>query len=122
MPSHTESVRYIKFLEDTGVEQIGSLLRWVYYRKKAENGSFDLYSDIDSRIKHLNRIIFLILPFLIMEMIFGLNNLSLYFNLKTEISIYAGFFCLLIAALMGYGCIKILTKKNKLKKERLLHD
>lgn len=28
-PTHPESVAYIRFLEDTGVEMVGSILRWV---------------------------------------------------------------------------------------------
>jgi hypothetical protein len=38
MPGHAESKHYIDFIEDTGAEQIGTLGRWVYFRKKAEGG------------------------------------------------------------------------------------
>ncbi len=122
MPSHVQSIQYIKFLEDTGVEEIGSLLRWVYFRKKVEFGSFDLYSDIDSRIKHLNRILLLIIPLLIMELCIGLNNVLLYSNHGLGGALYGGLLCLVVAALMAYGSLKIWFKKSKLKKERLLHE
>lgn len=56
LPSHIESVSYLKFLEDTGVEHVGSYLRWVYLRKKVQDGTFELYSDVDSKIKHYKRI------------------------------------------------------------------
>lgn len=33
-PMHPESTRYIKFIEDTGAEYLGSVMRWAYFRKK----------------------------------------------------------------------------------------
>ena len=69
-----ESQNYIRFLEDTGVEHIGTLFRWVYFRKKAESKPFDLFSDIDSRIRHLNRLLFI-------PIIFGIANLINAFNM-----------------------------------------
>ncbi|WP_150267534.1 DUF2812 domain-containing protein [Paenibacillus tepidiphilus] len=55
-PDHPESVAYIKFLEETGIEVIGSYIRWVYYRRPAEDGAFEIYSDVDSKIRHFKRI------------------------------------------------------------------
>lgn len=56
LSSHTESVSYIKFLEDIGIEYVGSYLRWAYFRKKAQDATFELYSDVNSKIKHFKRI------------------------------------------------------------------
>jgi len=56
LPSDVASVAYIKFIEETGIEHIGSYLRWVYLRKKAIDGPFELYSEINSKIKHYKRI------------------------------------------------------------------
>lgn len=56
LPSSAESVAYIKFIEETGVEHIASYIRWVYLRKKATDGPLELYSEISSKIKHYKRI------------------------------------------------------------------
>ncbi|MCT4543166.1 MAG: DUF2812 domain-containing protein [Vallitalea sp.] len=56
LPFQCESDSYIKFLEDTGIEYVGSYLRWGYFRKKAQDGVFELYSDVDSKIEHYKRI------------------------------------------------------------------
>lgn len=56
LPSNVESIAYLRFLEETGVEHIASYLRWVYLRKKASDGDFEIYSDNDSKIKHYKRI------------------------------------------------------------------
>jgi len=71
---HAESQQYIRFLEETGVEQVGNYFRWVYFRKKTADGAFDLYSDLESRIKHLKRIIALILPISLANLCIGLGN------------------------------------------------
>jgi hypothetical protein len=55
-PSHPESARYIRFLEETGAQHVGSFRRWVYLRKKTADGGFELFSDLDSKIRHYKRI------------------------------------------------------------------
>ena len=47
---------YLSFMEDAGAEYVGRMLQWVYFRKKLTDGPFDLFSDIDSRIRHLERV------------------------------------------------------------------
>lgn len=52
LPKHPESQEYINFIEDSGVEAVASYLKWVYFRKKAEDGPFEIFSDIDSKMRH----------------------------------------------------------------------
>ena len=47
---------YRAFVKELGAEYIGDRVNWVYFRRKAELGSFELLSDIDSRLTHLSRI------------------------------------------------------------------
>ena len=75
-PNHPESEQYIRFMEETGAEQVASYLNWVYFRKKTADGPFDLYSDNDSRIKHLKRIIALILPISGANLCIGFANVG----------------------------------------------
>ena len=53
---HPYDDQYVKFMEETGAEYVGRMMMWIYFRKKTEDGVFDLYSDIDSKISHLDRI------------------------------------------------------------------
>ncbi|HEY5549385.1 MAG TPA: DUF2812 domain-containing protein [Coriobacteriia bacterium] len=53
---HPDSVKYLDFMADAGVETIATYLRWVYFRKRAAEGPFELYSDTDSRIAHYTRV------------------------------------------------------------------
>ena len=47
---------YVQFLKETGAEYVGRMFAWMYTRKKTADRPFDLFSDMDSRIGHLNRI------------------------------------------------------------------
>lgn len=71
--NHLESTAYLNFLRETGVEVVASYSRWVYLRKKAADGPFDLFSDKESRIAHYKNIIYMFLPFAIMNLAFSLK-------------------------------------------------
>lgn len=74
-PTNAESITYIKFLEENGVECVATYMRWIFLRKKTSEGSFDIYTDIDSRIKHLQRINALNSTMMWVEFFAGLVNL-----------------------------------------------
>ena len=57
LPSHPESQAYLRFLEENGVEVVTSYMRWVYLRRNAADGPFDIYTDLDSKIRHYKRIL-----------------------------------------------------------------
>lgn len=73
-PGHAQSKAYLDFLEDSGVEHFASHVRWVYLRKKAEQGPFELFSDIPSRLAHYRRIVLMFIPIMIANFVFGLRT------------------------------------------------
>ena len=77
LATHPESKKYIGFLEDTGVEQVASYARWVYFRKKTTDGPFNLYSDLDSKIKHYQRVFQLWLVLGLAELAIGFSNTTM---------------------------------------------
>lgn len=121
-PNHPESVSYIRFLEDTGVEHVGSYFRWVYLRKKASEGSFDLFSDIDSKIKHTRRIISMLILVMLLNIIPLLDNLGLGLLNHSEFNLVAAFISLGMTMLL-LGCIlNFVVRIRKYKKERMLRE
>jgi hypothetical protein len=50
--NHPESMRYLRFLRESGVEHIASNGNAVYLRKKAADSPFDILTDRDSRLKY----------------------------------------------------------------------
>ena len=75
--THPESIAYLRFLEESGVECVATYMRWVYLRKKASEGSFDIYTDLESRIKHYKRIYAFWNMLMFVEFSAGLSNLSI---------------------------------------------
>ena len=124
---HPESKKYLSFLEETGVEIVAYYMRWVYLRKKASEGNFDVYSDIDSKIKHYKKVNFWWSMLAGVEFGAALINIAIgliYLVLEGEV-----IFNLIIGAIlliMGFlflGLRRPLRKKiKKLKNEREIRE
>lgn len=121
-PGHSESARYIRFVEDTGAEYVGALFRWVYFRKKAGEGGFDLFSDLESRIRHLNRILPLAAVFFCLNLFNGFGQLSSWAAERDSASLIIGLSCTAIGLLIGYGCFRLWREKRRLQREQILHE
>lgn len=122
-PGHKESIRYIRFVEETGAEYIGNVNRWVYFRKKAELEEFDLFSDIDSKAKHINRIQLLTGVVLMLMIINIMNLIHLYFDYGRDTPVLVlAIVCIALALVIGIGFVNISMMKHKLKKARALHE
>lgn len=122
LPGSAESQQYIKFIEDTGAEWIGSYMRWVYFRRKTDNGEFNLYSDTPSRIKHLNRVLFLLVTIGILEISIGLINITMSLGSGLKLNLISGLLCLAVGLLLAYGCLRLNLKKKKLIKQQSLFE
>ena len=111
---HPAEQSYLDFMAETGAEMVGRYFAWLYFRKKAEDGSFDLFSDIDSRISHLQRIGRMLT-------IIGFANLLL-----GMVNIYnpgrTGALNLLCATLLMYSLGRIHGKKEALERDRELQE
>lgn len=122
LPSHPESVSYIRFLEETGIEYIGSLLRWAYFRKKAADGEFEIYSDIDSKIKHYKRIMTLFLVVTPAVLSPGIINISNYLDRGFSTGLYSSIVSFIFASLLGFGSLRIFKKISRLKREQTIRE
>ena len=115
LPIAEENTDYTNLLEESGAERVGRMVQWVYYRKKTADGPFQLFSDLDSRITHLEKIAKLMLIIAIMNLVIGIVNS---FNPMVRI----GWINLLVASLLTYGIGRIHGKKEALDKERLFRE
>lgn len=122
LPAHAESISYIRFLEDMGIEHIGSFFRWVYFRKKTQDGDFDIYSDIDSKIKHYRRISVFVGILGLANLMPAISNAINYFNNDFmrgfPIFILNG----VVAVTLITGYFILLNKIIKLKKDKQLYE
>ena len=111
---HGWDEQYVDFMRETGADYVGRMFAWIYFRKKTEDGPFDLFSDIDSRIRHLDQIGRVLLCVGIMNLLIGiLNSMS---------PIHVGWINLLCSTFLMYCLGRIHGKKEALEKERLLHE
>ena len=121
MPSHPESKKYIEFLETTGVEHVGSFTRWVYFRKKASEGDFELFSDNNSRVKYLSGVISFIALITISNLIVGIDNVFIAKWLSSPFN-YIGILNLVISLVGIWGTIRLMKKQKKIKQESQLFE
>ncbi len=103
---------YVSFMEETGAEYIGRVMRWIYFRRKSGLGPFDIFSDIDSKVGHLRNIAGLLLLLGIMNLMIGILNS---FNTPQF-----SWMNVLVGSLLMYGLGRIHGKKEYLENERKL--
>ena len=121
MPRHPESKKYIDFLETTGAEHVGSFTRWVYFRKKATEGDFELFSDNDSRLKYLSSVISFVSLITVGNWIAGINNVFIATSFPSPIN-YVGILNLLIGLIGTWGVIRLIRKRKKMKQDGQLFE
>ena len=114
-------MQYISFVEDTGAEHVASLFRWVYFRKENDGNGFDLFSDLESRIMHMNRMLLLLGIITGVNFLNGTNMLRLwytsdFYSLNTPVLI------LTMCLITGYGYYRISRQKQRLVKEQALRE
>ena len=120
-PNHPESEQYIRFMEETGAEQVASYLNWVYFRKKTSEGAFEIFSDIESRLKHYILIKKLLVPLGILNLCVGISNvINCWFNIKEMF--WVPFINIALAVLIFGGLSGINKKIKELKKESAIFE
>ena len=111
---HGYDPQYVDFMAESGAEYIGRVLQWLFFRKKAADGPFDIFSDIDSRVNHLERVsrmlIFVGLGNLLIGAVNAINGQKL------------GIINLLLASVLTYGLGRIHEKIQTLKRDRQLYE
>lgn len=77
-PSHPETIAYLRFLEDSGVEVVATYLKWAYLRQPASQGPLELYTDKSSLMAHYRMIIGFWSFFILLELGVGLVNIGMW--------------------------------------------
>ncbi|WP_404348106.1 DUF2812 domain-containing protein [Sutcliffiella horikoshii] len=123
-----EKDSYLEFMNEMEIDHIAAINRWQYFRRKTILGDFTIYSDIQSKIEHyqrINIIWYILAVIFILPAFFLLSDLLLSSFMKIDIN--------LPSALMNIGFLIIglfflkkalpLTKKiSALKNDQNLYD
>lgn len=92
---------FTAFMEDIGVEVVAQWYRWVYLRKKADDGPFEMYTDIESKINQYTRIKNFFLALLLVESLCFFIEISAAIRTKSPIFWF-------FTALIGFITLAIL--------------
>ncbi len=104
---HDRDDNYVSFMEECGAEYVGRIVRWMFFRKKTADGTFDIFSDIDSRIAHIKKI---------GKMLTGVGFANLLIGLFNPM----GWINLLCATVLMYGAGRVHGKQEALEQKRSL--
>ncbi|MBQ7875347.1 MAG: DUF2812 domain-containing protein [Oscillospiraceae bacterium] len=120
-PNHPESEQYIRFMEETGAEQVASYMNWVYFRKKNDGIPFELFSDFESQIRHLILVEKLLTPLAWLNVCIGCGNI-INFMVNAPSFSWVPLINLACAALLFFGVWNIRKKIKVLKKEHAIRE
>ena len=121
-PDSPEGQQYVEFVESTGAEYVGKVLKWVYFRKKTADGEFELHGDNATRIKHLRSIIRLLVPLGIVNAGAGLYNLCIGIAWNSPVNVLCAGLSAAVTVLLAYGLVKLNGKKQQLERDAQLFE
>ena len=120
-PNHPESEQYIRFMEETGAEQVAQYINWVYFRKKTAEGEFEIFSDVESKLKQCILIKKLLMPIGYLNLfVAAMNFVNLAFNAPKFF--WVPFINLLCAVFIFAGANEVNKKIKAFKKEILIRE
>lgn len=110
---------YLTFLESTGIEQVDRSGNFVFFRKAAQGGPFELYTDKKTKIGSLSKKMALFFSLILLNLYFGISGLIGDFSY--EMTNWIGFilhsFNLIIVILFSFPLYRLRRVRNRLKKE-----
>ncbi|MBQ8554575.1 MAG: DUF2812 domain-containing protein [Clostridia bacterium] len=122
MPDSEEGRQYIAFVEETGAEYVGKVMKWVYFRKKKELGAFELHGDNATRLKHLKGIIALLTSLGVVNACAGLYNLIIGIQVHSPVNVACAGLSAAVTVLLIGGLARLNEKKKQLEKESQLFE
>lgn len=118
-----ESQDYLAFLRESGIELVDSYAFWAYLRKRSDGEqAFELFSDAQSKLRHLRRISAVMIPCLLLLCC----NLSWVAQTLLKYGSFAGtilvFMEIALIILLLYGLTRLIVKQKELEKQKELHE
>ena len=104
---------YREFMEETGVEIVQPWGYWIFLRKKAAEGPFVLYTDVDSQIEHYTKIRNMFKIVAIIELILFMVEIYCYYQVPAGERL-PNLICTIIVGLLAFAVMKAAFKTNNL--------
>ena len=115
-----EKKDYFQFLSDSGITIIHEFGGWVYMKKAAAEGPFELYTDTASKIDYFKRMLNIFLFLFFINVWMGILNISVLAERSISVFLNSGLGILNIAValLIAIPIIKIIQRKRELIKKQ----
>lgn len=98
---------------------MGKLKNWVYFRKKTAEGPFELFSDLDSRLAHVERVFWwavVLFGMIVLNFVMNLNSIRLYIQRgwleELPFAVLMVAICFAMLVWIGRGCRKLWTLRK----------
>lgn len=111
---HKPEEDYLSFMEDIGAEYVDRFVNWLYLRRSAELGPFEIFSDAKSRLEHLEWIGRIMLVVGMCNLLIGVVN-----ALNGQ---PIGALNMLVGTLLMYGLGRIRGKAEEIRRDQELHE
>lgn len=116
--SHYEE-DYLEFLQSSGIEQVDHSGNFVFFRKVAQEGPFELYTDKKTKIGNLSKKMSLLFSLILLNLFIGIIGLMGDFSEQT--TDWVGFTLntlnLVVVVLFSLPLYKLMRVRNRLKRE-----
>ena len=118
--SALEKKEYFEILKDSGITIVHEFGGWVYMKKAAAEGPFEIYTDTKSKIDYYKRILNIFLVLFFVNLSLGIMNVNIYTdNSSIEIANASiGVINIAVALLIAVPIVKIIKRKKGLEEEQ----
>lgn len=106
---------YLAFLEETGIQVVGRCLNWIYLKKKSDGQPFEIFSDLEGVLRHLDGVMALC------GVIMAVNVLPGFANLANNHLQQLSWLNLALAAVGAFGFCKLYLRRRALTAGQDLH-
>ena len=123
-----ESRRYLEFLEEMGIEYVDHVGCWIYLRRPAAEGPFELQPDLDARIAQAGRVRTILWIGMILEIVAAAAQLPFLFDWMfgsgetAWANLLVMLFGLGVAAVIGWELRRLDRKLHRMRSDRQIGE
>lgn len=119
-PTSEKGRAYLEFMADLEIECAARLGHRAYFRKKSTGEPFEIYTDYESRRKHLMRIVTSLTVVTVMNLFFAILNiiLSIEPSLSINVNLYIGIVNSIIVIIFTLLLLAYLKNLRELKRDQ----
>lgn len=110
---------YLEFLKSSGIEQVDRSGNFVFFRKAAQEGPFELYTDKKTKLGNLSKKMTVLLSLILLNLLIGITGLIGDFSERITdwVGLTMNTLNIIVVVLFSFPLIKLIRVRNRLKRE-----